>query len=47
MTDLTDHEKLEAIGRAFDSYSYEVIHGNELLLQIQKIMNDEPFDEDD
>tara|TARA_B100001105_G_scaffold173924_1_gene140169 strand:+ start:286 stop:429 length:144 start_codon:yes stop_codon:yes gene_type:complete len=47
MTDLTDHEKLEAISRAFGKYSYEVIHGNELLLQIRRIMNDEPFDEDD
>ena len=47
MTDLTDHEKLEAISRAFSKYDYEVIHGNELLLQIQRIMRDEPFDEDD
>mgnify|MGYP001174319705 FL=1 len=47
MTDLTDHEKLEAISRAFGKYDYEVIHGNELLLQIQRIMRDEPFDEDD
>tara|TARA_B100001013_G_C24394011_1_gene357239 strand:+ start:371 stop:514 length:144 start_codon:yes stop_codon:yes gene_type:complete len=47
MTDLTDHEKLEAIARAFDSYSSSVVDGNELLLQIQRIMHDEPFDEDD
>ena len=47
MTDLTDHEKLEAIGRAFDSYSSSVVDGNGLLLQIQRIMHDEPFDEDD
>ena len=44
MTDLTDHEKLEAISRAFDSYEED---GNGLLLQIRRIMNDEPFDEDD
>ena len=44
---MNDHDKLEEIARAFDSYSYEVIHGNELLLKIKKIMNDEPFDADD
>ena len=44
---MNDKEKVEAISRAFGKYDYEVIHGNELLLQIQRIMRDEPFDEDD
>ena len=44
---MDDKEKLEAIARAFDSYSSSVVDGNELLLQIQRIMHDEPFDEDD
>jgi len=48
MTDLTDHEKLEAISRAFDEYSYEVIpeasllpthrEALELLLHIERII---------
>jgi len=45
MTDLTAHEKLEAIHALTKSYKGTNAHA--ILLQIQKIMNGEPFDEDD
>ena len=44
MTDLTDHEKLEAIGRVLDSWDYGAHQSHST---IQKILNDEPFDEDE
>jgi len=46
MTDLTDHEKLEAIGRILDTYSYEVLD-KPPYSTIWKILNDEPFDADE
>jgi hypothetical protein len=45
MTDLTDHEKLEAIQRVLDSWDYDA-HAP-YMNTIRKILNDEPFDEDE